>query len=203
MMENGRDLQIGERALDLGRSVKNQAIILGGFVVLIWLLELLDWLIFDGSLTSFGIQPRSLVGLRGILFMPFLHSNFAHVLANTVPFIILGALVMLGGIPTFFIVAAIVMIVSGLGVWLLGPTNSVHIGASALIFGFFGFLLAKAYFERSIKAIILAVAVLAFYGGIFLGILPVRSGVSWQGHLFGFIGGVLAAFFISRGNRFR
>ena len=186
-----------ERGVAVGRTLKSQAIILGGFVLLIWFLELVDSLILSGSLDTLGVQPRTLVGLRGILFMPFLHNGFGHVLANTIPFFILGWLVMLGGIPQFFVVVAVTMIVSGLGAWLFGSSNSVHIGASGLVFGFLGFLITRAYFERSLVSIALALFVFVLYGGILLGALPLQSGISWQGHLFGFVGGALAAYMLT------
>lgn len=194
MLEN---LRRSERGVSFGRTLKTQAIILGGFVLLIWLLEIIDWLILKGSLDALGVQPRTLVGLRGILFMPFLHGSFGHVLANTIPFLILGWLVMLGGISQFFTVVAVTIVVSGLGVWLFGSSNSVHIGASGLIFGFFGFLITKAYFERSLPSIILAIFVFVLYGGLLLGAFPQRGGISWQGHLFGFIGGALSAYMLT------
>ncbi len=187
--------------LSIGRSLRNQAIILGGFVALIWLLEIIDRLILGGSMDNLGIQPRSLVGLRGILFMPFLHGGFGHVLANTIPFVVLGWLVMLNGLSDFLVISALIIVVSGLGAWLFGAANSVHIGASGLVFGFFGFLVTRAYFDRSLASIILAIVVIIFYGGLMIGILPLQLGVSWQAHLFGFTGGVLAAYVISRRNR--
>lgn len=191
------NFRASERGVAVGRTLKSQAIILGGFVLLIWFLELVDSLILSGSLDTLGVQPRTLVGLRGILFMPFLHNGFGHVLANTIPFFILGWLVMLGGIPQFFVVVAVTMIVSGLGAWLFGSSNSVHIGASGLVFGFLGFLITRAYFERSLVSIALALFVFVLYGGILLGALPLQSGISWQGHLFGFIGGALAAYMLT------
>jgi membrane associated rhomboid family serine protease len=191
------DIRRSERGESLSRTLKTQAIILGGFVLIIWLLEIIDRLILKGSLDALGVQPRTLVGLRGILFMPFLHGSFGHVLANTIPFLILGWLVMLGGLSQFFTVAAVTMVVSGLGVWLFGSSNSVHIGASGLIFGFFGFILTKAYFERSLTSIVLAIFVFALYGGLLLGAFPQRGGISWQGHLFGFIGGASAAYLLT------
>jgi membrane associated rhomboid family serine protease len=196
------DIRRSERGESLSRTLKTQAIILGGFVLLIWFLEIIDWLILKDSLDALGVQPRTLVGLRGILFMPFLHGSFSHVLANTIPFLILGWLVMLGGISQFFTVAAVTITVSGLGVWLFGSSNSVHIGASGLIFGFFGFILTKAYFERSLTSIFLAIFVFALYGGLLLGAFPQRGGISWQGHLFGFIGGASAAYLLTT-NRWR
>ena len=170
-------------------------------VALIWLVELVDWIILNGSLDAFGVRPRTVDGLRGIFFMPFLHRGFGHLLANTIPIIVLGWLVMIRRTVDIFLVAAVTILVSGLGVWLFGGSNSVHVGASGLIFGFFGFLLARAYFERSLVAIALAIAVFLLYGGIIWGVLPGRNGVSWQGHLFGFIGGILAAYLLSARRR--
>lgn len=180
----------------LVRELKSQGTILGGFVALIWGLEIVD-VFLGGALNAYGILPRHLIGLRGILFAPFLHGGFGHLIANTIPFLILGWFVMLQETRDFFVVSAITMLVSGLGVWLLG-SSGVHIGASGLIFGFLGFLLARGYFERNIPSIFLSIIVGALYGGMIWGVLPTRLGISWEGHLFGFIGGVLAAWFLAR-----
>jgi membrane associated rhomboid family serine protease len=194
------DLQspsIGDRAGAAARTLRGQLIILGSFVAIIWLVELVDWLFFHGALDAYGIKPRTISGLRGILLMPFLHRGFSHLLANTFPIIILGWLVMVRRTADLFIVAAVSVLVGGLGIWLFGASNSVHVGASVLVFGFFGFLLARAFFERSLAAISLAVVVFLFYGGIIWGVLPGQDGVSWLGHLFGFIGGILAAYLLT------
>ena len=191
----------GRSLLDLGLRLRNQAVVLGGFILFIWLIELIDLLFFDHSLDAYGIQPRSITGLRGILFMPFLHADFGHLLANTVPFIILGWLVMMRRTRDFFIISAVIILVSGLGVWVFGGSKTVHIGASALIFGFLGFLLLRAYFEWSLSSIVIAVVVGLMYSSLIWGVLPLRAGVSWQGHLFGFIGGVLAAYLLTRRQR--
>jgi membrane associated rhomboid family serine protease len=193
--------RIGDSVGSIGRTLRNQVIILGGFIVVIWFLEIIDRLILGGSMDALGVRPRTLVGLRGILLMPLLHGGFGHLLANTLPFIVLGWLVMLNGISDFFFISAVIIVVSGVGVWLFGAANSVHIGASGLVFGFFGFLVTRAYFERSLGSIILAFGVIIFYGGLLMGILPLQLGVSWQAHLFGFAGGVLAAYVISKRNR--
>jgi len=185
----------------MSRPMRSQLLILGGFVLLIWLVELVDSLIFKGTLDQLGVQPRSLIGLRGVLLMPFLHGGVGHLLANTIPFLVLGALIMLGGVTSFFTVSAVIIVVSGLGVWLLGSADSVHLGASGLVFGFFGFLVTRAYFERSPGSILLAVVAIIFYGGIIWGILPLQTGVSWLAHLFGFFGGVLAAYLVSKRRR--
>ncbi|PSP35877.1 MAG: hypothetical protein BRC57_04615 [Cyanobacteria bacterium QS_8_48_54] len=124
----------------------------------------------------------------------------AHLIANTIPFITLGWFVMLQRTSDFFIVTSITMLVSGLGIWLFG-TSGLHIGASSLIFGYLGFLLLRGYFQRNFASILLSVVVGLFYGGLLLGILPSQPGISWEGHLFGFIGGVLAARLIAKRKR--
>ena len=180
----------------LARELKTQGTILGGFVATIWVLEFVD-VFLGGALNRYGILPRNLIGLRGILFAPFLHGNFAHLIANTIPFLTLGWFVMLRETSDFFVVTGITMLVSGLGVWLIGSAG-LHIGASGVVFGYLGFLLARGYFERNIPSILLSVIVGFLYGGAIWGVLPTQPGVSWEGHLFGFVGGVIAARFLSQ-----
>ncbi len=180
----------------LARELKTQGKILGGFVTLIWVLELVDFFL-GGALNSYGIRPREIIGLRGILFAPFLHGGLPHLIANTIPFLTLGWFVMLQETSDFFIVTGITMLVSGLGVWLFGSPG-VHIGASGLIFGYLGFLLLRGYFERNIPSILLSLIVGFLYGGALWGVLPTVPGISWEGHLFGFIGGGIAARFLAR-----
>ena len=184
----------------LAQELKTQAYILGGFVAIFWIVEIVDLLFFGGALARLGIKPHSLTGLRGILFAPFLHGGLAHLIANTIPFITLGWFVMLQRTSDFFIVTAITILVSGLGIWLFG-TPGFHIGASSLIFGYLGFLLLRGYFQRNFASILLSVIVGLFYGGLLLGVLPSQPGISWEGHLFGFIGGVLAARLIAKRKR--
>lgn len=181
----------------LARELKTQGTILGGFVAIIWILELADFIVFRGALNSYGIVPRNIIGLRGILFAPFLHGGFGHLIANTIPFLTLGWFVMLRETSDFFVVSAITMVVSGLGVWVFGSPG-VHIGASGLIFGYLGFLLLRGFFERNLPSIFLSLIVGFLYGGALWGVLPTVPGISWEGHLFGLIGGVLAARFLSK-----
>lgn len=173
------------------------ALVLGGFVALMWIVEIADVVLFRGQLDAYGILPRQTIGLRGILFMPFLHGNFPHLIANTIPFLILGWLVMLRSIADFWLVTAVTMLVGGLGVWLFGSPG-LHVGASGVIFGYLGFLLLRGLFERSFAGIFLSVVVGSLYGGLIWGVLPGQPGVSWEGHLFGFLGGVLAARLLSK-----
>ncbi len=181
--------------------LQSHAAILGGFVALLWTIEIVDVFVFRGALNSYGVRPRSIDGLEGILLMPFLHGSFAHLAANTLPFVTLGWLIMLRQTSDFFIVSAVTMLVSGLGVWLTGAPNSVHIGASGLIFGYFGFLLLRGLFERSFTSILISLIVGFFYGSLIWGVLPSQPGVSWQAHFFGFVGGVLAAQLLGRQKR--
>lgn len=190
-----------ETTKEIASELKNQVTILGAIVVFMWILEIVDLFLFRGRLNAYGIRPRDFVGLRGILFAPFLHADFAHLIANTIPFVTLGWLIMLRETSDFFIVTAITMVVSGVGVWLFGAPFSVHIGASGLIFGYLGFLLLRGVFERSFIAIVLSLIVASLYGGVIWGVLPLQSGISWEGHLFGFIGGILAARMLSRRKR--
>ena len=178
------------------QELQGQFYILGGFVALIWILEIVDHLLFQrilrGGLDEFGIYPRTFLGLRGLVFAPFLHSNYYHVAANTVPFLVLGWLIMLRNTKDFWAVSVVSALVSGLGTWLFGR-SAFHIGASGMIFGYFGYLLLRGYFERSILAIAISLLVGFTYGGMIYGVLPSQSWISWEGHLFGFIGGAIAA----------
>ena len=190
-----------QEARAIAQEFKTQVLILGGLVAIFWCLEIVDASFLRGTLDLYGIRPRSLIGLRGILFAPFLHGSFAHLVANTAPFLTLGWLVMLREMRDFFVVTIITMLVSGIGVWLTAPAYSIHIGASGLIFGYFGFLLLRGYFERSFAAILFSLIVGLLYGGIIWGVLPLQYGISWQGHLFGFIGGAIAARLLARPKR--
>jgi membrane associated rhomboid family serine protease len=178
---------------DLFTEAKVQARILGGFVGLLWVIQIVNAVIFDGALSRLGIHPRSLTGLLGILFAPFLHLNFAHLIANTVPLLFLGWFVMLRRKRDLLTVSVISALVGGLGTWLIGPALSVHVGASILIFGYLGYLLFRGIFERRFWPILGSLVVFFLYGGALFGVLPGEAGVSWQGHLFGLLGGILAA----------
>jgi membrane associated rhomboid family serine protease len=181
----------------LARELKTQATVLGGLVSLMWVVQFANLFFFRQALNLYGILPRNIIGLRGILFAPFLHGGLGHLIANTIPFFILGWFVMLQETSDFFVVTAITMLVSGLGVWLFGSAG-LHVGASGLIFGYLGFLLLRGYFERNFPSILLSIIVGVLYGGAIWGVLPTQPGVSWEGHLFGFIGGILAARLLAR-----
>lgn len=162
-------------------------------VTIFWVVEIADQLVFHGSLDNYGIQPHSIIGLRGIVFAPFLHGGFPHLIANTIPFITLGWLTMLQKTSDFYLASIMSAVVGGAGVWLFGSSQSVHIGASILIYGYLGFLLLRGYFQKNFPSIALSIFVAIAYGGLIAGVFPSQMGVSWQGHLFGFVGGAIAA----------
>jgi membrane associated rhomboid family serine protease len=172
------------------------------WVAIFWLIEILDFFVFRGKLDRFGIQPHNIIGLRGILFAPFLHGGFSHLIANTIPFLTLGWLTMLQETSDFYIVSIATMLVGGLGVWLFGVPGSIHIGASLLIYGYLGFLLLRGYFQKNLPSIVLSIIVFFLYGGLLWGVLPSRMGISWQGHLFGFVGGAIAAWLIAKEKKY-
>ncbi len=174
------------------RTAKSQLTMLTSAVGAAWL-GFAATIVSGGALLSFGIVPRSVSGLRGILFAPFLHGSFNHLLSNTVPFLVLGWLVMLRDTRHFGRVTLAAMLGSGLLSWLLGAPGSVHIGASGVIFGYLGFLMLSGWYARTLGSVLLSIGVTAAWGGVVLGVLPTTPGVSWQGHLGGFLGGVLAA----------
>jgi membrane associated rhomboid family serine protease len=171
------------------------------FTGVLYVTEVVDS-VTGGSLEPNGIEPREVDGLDGILWAPLLHGTWAHLLANTVPFLVFGFLAMAGGIRQFVLVTATIWVLGGLGVWLTGD-GGVHIGASGLIFGWLVFLLTRGFFARSLKQIALAVVLFMLWGGILFGVLPGAPGVSWQGHLFGALAGLLAAWLVASADRAR
>lgn len=170
--------------------------ILGGFISVLWVLEIVDTLIFKGWLNRFGILPRRWLGLRGILLAPLLHGNLRHLSMNTVPLVVLGWLILVRSTQVFVIVTAAVWLIGGLGIWLFAGSKSNHIGASGLVFGYLGFLLTNGYVEQSLVAIATTILVGLLYGSTLWGILPLQRGVSWQGHLFGVLTGGLCAYYL-------
>ncbi len=164
-----------------------------------WLLEILDAAL-PGDLDQFGIESRDVDGLTGVAASPFLHADFAHLMANTVPFLILGSIVALRNPRRFWPIVITITVVGGFAVWLLGPSNTVTIGASGVVFGFLTYLITAGILTRHWLDVVIAVGVLFVYGGILIGALPfgVSSGVSWLAHLTGAAAGVLAALLFAR-----
>ena|ERR1019366_10281229 len=149
--------------------------------------------ITGGALLWLGVIPRTVLGLRGIIFAPFLHGSLTHIVSNSIPFLLFGWLVILRDPRHFLPVTLMAMLGSGGLAWIAGAPGSVHIGASGVIFGYFGFLMLSGWFARSFASIVLSVVVIILWGGMISGILPGHAGISWQAHLGGFIAGVIAA----------
>lgn len=183
---------IARTSRSVTRSLKSQAVTLGASVTALWAAFGVN-VVLGGALLRFGIIPRTTDGLIGIAVAPFLHANLQHLVANTVSFLLFGWLVMLRDRRHFGVVTLFAMLGSGLLSWVLGAPGSVHIGASGVVFGYFGFLLLAGFYARSAGSILLSLAVAVLWGGTVFGVLPGTPGVSWQGHLGGFVGGVLAA----------
>ncbi len=175
-------------------NVGSHAGFLIGWVVLLWGIEAIDLVTPVDLDQKLGLRPWKLGSLPlGIFCSPFLHGNFGHLASNTLSLVVLAWLVILAGWRRFWVTSIVVMLVSGLGIWIFGRPGSVHIGASGMVFGYLGFLLSHGILQRSIVWIVVAVIVGSVYGSMFWGVLPTQAGVSWQGHFFGLVAGFLSA----------
>ncbi|MGA5313964.1 rhomboid family intramembrane serine protease [Streptomyces pseudogriseolus] len=184
-----------------GDRVRAAALLVAGWVALLWLLEVAD-AASGHALDDFGIVPRTPSELVDVVPAAFIHFGFSHVAANSVPLLVLGFLAALGGIRRFLAVCALIVVADGLGVWLVSPADSNTAGASGLIFGLFGYLLVSGFVERRPLGILAGVLVAAVWGGsILAGLAPTQSGISWQGHLIGLAAGIAAAFLLRRRRR--
>ena len=184
-----RSLSGGQYVHSLSRDLKGIAL----FVGVIWLVFFLDRFL---PLENFGLLPRSFKGLAGIITIPFLHANLAHIMANTVPLVVLLGL-LAGSRANSIDIVVFISVVAGVLLWLFGQT-AVHIGASVLVFGLIGFLVCAGFFEKRLISALIAIGVAITYGStLFYGISPFQKGVSWDGHLFGAIAGGLIAYYIA------
>jgi membrane associated rhomboid family serine protease len=160
-------------------------------VAIMWGVEVVD--LAAGDLDANGIRPRDEDGLPGILLAPFLHGGFGHLIGNTIPLVLLGGVIALGGLRRVAIVTLIVVLTAGVGTWMTAPVNTLHIGASGIVFGYISYLVIRGLYSRSILHFAAGVLVLLFWGGTLMTGLVPEQGISWQGHLFGALGGILAA----------
>lgn len=179
---------------------RDATLVTGAFVVLLWVLEIVDTA-SGHRLDAYGIQPRSEEGLVGIAVAPVLHFGFDHLVSNTLPVAVLGFLALVTGLARGLLATAIIWLVGGVGVWLFAGTGSTHAGASVLVFGWIVYLVVRGLLNRRTTEILIGVAVFLLYSGALLGVLPGQPGVSWQGHLFGALGGALAARVLDRPRR--
>lgn len=163
---------------------------------LLWGIHIINW-ILGYRLNTFGIYPRHPFGLIGIFTSPFLHGHFDHIFFNSIPFVILASFVMLEGLQQFLMISAIIIILSGLGIWIFGR-KSIHIGASSLIMGYLGYCLMNAYYNESVITVGVALVCLYYFASLLFSIFPSDVKVSWEGHFFGLIAGVASIFIMQQ-----
>lgn len=184
----GMITQLQDLFIAMGDNLLFAAKILGA----IWAVHIVN-MILRYRLNILGIYPRHLWGLLGIFFAPFLHGSFNHLFFNSFPLFVMGSMVMLYGLKTFYVVSAIIIVLSGFTVWLIGR-RAFHVGASGLLMGYWGFLLIRAYYEPTVMAIVLGAVTLFYFGGLVMDLMPDKAEVSWEAHLSGFAAGIASHF---------
>ena len=177
------------------RAFLRRAAALAAFVALLWAVQVVNWIFGYGLNPAFGLIPRHIGGLDGVIAMPLLHGSFAHLMANTPPLLVMGGLLVATTTRALLLVNALVICIGGGLVWLFG-SSAIHIGASGLVFGWFGFLVVRGLVDRSPITLGAALLVGVLYGSLLWGVLPGQPGVSWEAHLFGALAGAAAAFLV-------
>jgi len=186
----------------LGPDRTNALLLVVAMVALMWLTEVADQIGF-GDLDSYGIHPRDVDGLPEIVAAPFLHAGFGHLISNTVPFLVMGTVIAFAGLVRVALVTLVVALVSGLGTWLIASPDSVHLGASGVVFGYAAYLVARGLLSRRLTELAVGALVVGVWGlGMLQGLLP-QERISWQAHLFGAVGGVVAAALFAKPSRGR
>lgn len=186
---------------ELRRELRANWRILAGLIALLWLVEVVDT-VLGGRLDAFGIWPRELIGLPGVLAAPFLHAGYLHLVGNTVGLFFLGGMLLLRDRGDFWRVS-VAGVLSGFVVWIVGRGGFVHLGASGVIFAYFGFLVTIGFFEHKVGSVLLSIAIGLGWGSIVSGALPSEAAVSWEGHLAGMVAGIGVAAVVGRRERLR
>jgi membrane associated rhomboid family serine protease len=179
---------------------KQAAFVVVGLAAVMYLVELID-LVLPVHLDTWGIVARTWSGLDGVIWAPLLHAGWDHLLGNTLPVLVFGFLAMAGGLGQWIAVTVTIWLVSGLGVWLTAPSGVTTVGASGIAFGWLAFLLVRGIFNKSLKQLAVALALFLYWGSTLLGVLPGDPQISWQGHLFGALAGVVTAWLTSRATK--
>ncbi|GAB3718208.1 rhomboid family intramembrane serine protease [Nocardiopsis oceani] len=172
-----------------------------GMLAAMWVFEILDTPLNGQLDRQFGLRAWDTDAPWTVLTAPFMHGNFAHLIGNSLPFLVLGSLVAFSGLGRFLLTTLIITLVSGVGVWLFSAPHTLTVGASGLVFGYFGYTVLRGIIERKTVDIVIMICVVIFYGTMIWGVLPQHPGVSWQAHLFGFIGGLIAAYTLPKRDR--
>jgi membrane associated rhomboid family serine protease len=175
-------------------------VLLAGMVVLMWLINLINS-VDNYRLDSDGLYAHNVDRIWGIFTAPFLHASWSHLIGNTIPLVFMGLLIALTGARQFVGVTLIVIVLGGLGTWLVSPGGTLVVGASGLVFGYATYLLTRGFFDRSALEILTGIVVGVIFGGVLLSSLVPHGGISWQGHLCGGIAGVIAAWLMSGDRR--
>jgi membrane associated rhomboid family serine protease len=178
------------------RKVRDALIVMVAFCALLWLLQVVNWADSYRLDTSLGIWPHNTARIEDIFTAPFLHISWQHIEGNTVPLFVLGFLSAYRGIKKFLMVTLIVIVTSGLAVWLFQSTGDLTVGASGIIFGYFGYVLVRGVFDRNLIDVGVGIAAALAYWYILAVAIPGTPGVSWLGHLGGLVGGVLAGWLL-------
>ena len=171
---------------------KSQLPFMGYILLITWAVNIVNWML-GAPLNLLGIYPRSLFGLMGIIFAPILHGNFNHLFFNSIPFFVLGMFILMLGQKLFIAVTFLIALLQGFLVWLFGR-KYLHIGASGVISGYFGFVLGLAYFSPNVMSLVLAIITLYYFGSIIFGIIPTSELISWESHLAGLLAGIAVVY---------
>ena len=176
----------------------DNALLLMGITLCLWVITIIDQNTPDWNLTiNYGIKPKIATGILGIFTAPFIHINYPHLIGNTIPFMVLGGMVLFSGRRKFIFTSILSALISGIGIWIFAREGTVHTGASTLIFSYLGFILVQAWLVRSFLTGLLALLSVSLYGTLLLTLLIDQDGISWHGHIFGLLGGLIAAILIT------
>jgi membrane associated rhomboid family serine protease len=173
-------------------------VVLGAIVSIMWILEAINSLDSNRISKSDGIFARNFDHIWGVFTAPFLHFSWQHLIANTVPFLFMGVIIALQGARRLLLVTLVIIVVGGLGTWLIAPSGTDTAGASGVVFGYATYLFARGFFNRSVLELLTGLVVGVVWGGALLASVVPHTGVSWQGHVCGAIGGVVAAYLMRR-----
>lgn len=184
------DLPAGD-AESLVADVRKAAIVMVAFLAIIWVIQIANWADSYRLSTDYGIRPRDVSSLPDLLSAPFLHFSWAHIEGNSGPLFIFGFLAAYRGIQKFAGVTVIVILTSGLGAWLTEASNTVGAGASGVVFGYFGYIMVRGFFDRRVIDMVIGAVMALCFAYQFAVLLP-QAGIGWQAHLGGLAGGVLA-----------